>query len=989
MILLGWMAFTIPGDRIDQVRSARDPDLVELQDAFTNPPNDCRPDVLWDWMGGLISKEGIRADLESMAMSGIGGVMVMQMPDQCPYPRRWSYRDYPGKIKCLSDGWFEMVNFAIGEADRLGLTFSIFMCPGWSHCGAPWITPEKGLKKLVSRDTVVAGPGPIEMTVPKSPPLPGTMGGNLAPEWSSDFNKQPTVKDPFYQDIILLAVPDLEDESTIPLNQIRDISGNMSSKGMLKWEVPEGSWRIIRIGLASENGMNHPAPLEGSGLECDRFDPDAVKLVFNGIAGRIQREAMAKGYGSFKGFETDSYEAGYQDFGKDFQEDFQRRRGYDCSYWLPAWLYTQLTLESEDKTRRFRYDMRQTINELWTERFHETLRRLADDHSLEWLIEPYFILPIDWRTSGARSRMPGNEFWVGKTVIGDISSAGPSPAIAALYDLDIVWAEAFTAEPDHSAWRNDPWLMKPHGDRAFCSGVNHFYMHGFVHNPFDDRYQPGLTMGYWGTQMSRHLTWWPVSRGWHRYLARCQFMLRQGDPVIDVLRYPQKLEHTSYEFGSTGAYRQITLNDEALMTMLSVKDGRIMLPNGNSFAALILDPGQAVKPEALKKILELVKAGAILIGDPPPVQSPSLENYPEADQQLQQTIDELWNRKNTGEVLSGLTPEQHLDRIMGGPDFGYITDEADPDTILAMHRRMGNSEFWFVAYSGDQKMKTELQFRIKGKAPEFWDPVSGTTRLLPEYEQKGMYTAIPFEFFPRQSGFVVFTEQANSPARREGKNHPGSEVLAGINGPWEVRFDPRWGGPTEPVRFERLEDWTSRPEKGINYYSGIATYEARFNATGIQKESAGQKIWIDLGQVKNLADVKLNGEDLGYAWCAPWRVEVPSDLLKKKGNQLQIRVANTWVNRLIGDEQEPEDCEIAGPVLWFSSIQEKGQRMGGYNALTKGRGLKDLPDWLLNDQPRPSQGRYTFTSWRYYDRSAQLLPSGLLGPVRIVMETPE
>jgi hypothetical protein len=773
------------------------------------------------------------------------------------------------------------------------------------------------------------------------------------------------------------------------LDEIRDISGKMSADGILKWEIPEGSWKIMRLGLASENGMNHPSPLEGSGLECDRFDPEAVKLVFDGIAGRIQREALARGYKSFKGFETDSYEAGYQDFGMDFQKEFLKRRGYDCSSWLPAWLNKKLTIDTKDRTQRFLNDMRQTINELWTERFHETLRSLGDDHGLEWLIEPYFMIPIDWHTSGARSRWPGNEFWVGTTVIGDMVSAGPSPAIAALYDLDIVWAEAFTAEPDHSAWRNDPWLMKPYGDRAFCSGVNHFYMHGFVHNPFDDRYQPGLTMGYWGTQMSRHLTWWPLSHGWHTYLARCQYLLRQGLPVIDVLRYPQKLEHTSYEFGSTGAYRQVTLNDEALMSLLAVKEGRIVLPNGNSFAALILDPGQAIRPEALLKIKELVKAGAILIGDPPPGHSPSMEHYPEADVQLQNTIDELWNRKNTGvgQVLSGLSPGQHLDEILGGPDFKCLADDGGT-LVHSMHRRIGKTDFWFVAYSGDEKLKTELQFRINGKVPEFWDPVTGTSRLLPEYEQKGIYTAIPLELLPRQSGFIVFTEDVEtSNNKAEEKNQPDLEALVSIQGPWQVRFDPVWGGPEEPVKFDKLVDWTSRPEKGIQYYSGIAVYEVQFNAREIHKEKNLQHAWIDLGHVKNLAEVFLNGEVLGYVWCSPWRIEIPVDLLKKKGNQLQIKVSNTWVNRLIGDEQEPEDCEIAGPDLWFTSIQENGQRMGGYNAETKGRGLKDLPGWLLDDQPRPSRGRYTFTSWRYYDKDAPLLPSGLFGPVRIFIET--
>jgi len=962
----------------------------QLRQSFTDPPDECRPEVMWNWMGGLISKEGITADMESMSAVGLGGVMMMQMPDQCPYPKRWSYRDYPGKVKCLSDEWFEMVNYAIGECDRLGLNFSLFMCPGWSHCGAPWITPEKGLKILVAKDTIIHGPKRFDTAVPKAPPKRGIEGGNQIPEWSDDFKKQTFVTDPYYQDVILLALPFRDNNKIISSNEIIDLSKQMTADGNLTWEVPEGSWKLIRFGLASENGKNHPAPIEGSGLECDRMDPEAVQMVFDGIVGRIYREAKAKGYNSFKGFETDSYEAGFQDFGKDFREEFRRRRGYDCVYWLPAWKDKKLVIDTEDKTRRFRYDMLQTISELWAERFHGELRRLGDAYDLDWMIEPYFGAPIDWRTSGSMSLWPGNEFWAGGSILGEKSTMGPAPGIATLYDLDIVWAEAFTAEPNKSAWRNDPWMLKPYGDMAFSEGINHFYFHGFVHNPFDDRHKPGLTMGYWGTQFSRHLTWWPISLGWHRYLSRCQYMLRQGLPVIDVLRYPPKKESIPKEFGFTGPYRQVTLNDDALMTRLIVKNGRITLPNGNSFSALVMNPDQPIKPDALLKIRELVEAGATLIGESPPACSPSLKNYPDVDQEIKKLIDEIWNEENIvrGKVLTGKPAEKHLDDLLGGPDFQCSANSGETSLVRAMHRRTDKTDFWFIAYSGDQELKTRLSFRVSGRIPEFWDPVTGKSRPLPEYKQEGLYTVIPFNFFPRQSGFIVFTDNGGKKKPiSNGKNHPDVQTLFEIKGPWKVTFDPAWGGPVDPVVFDEPGDWTSRPEPGIRYYSGIALYSASFDAPTLPGAKSLGKVWIDLGKIKNLAQVKLNGSDLGYVWCAPWLIEIPSDLMKESGNILEVEVANTWANRLIGDEQEPEDCDIVGSDLWFSSHQKGGRRMGGYDEKTKGRGLKDLPDWLLNDQPRPSQGRYTFTSWRYYDSSAPLLPSGLFGPVRVIAES--
>ncbi|MEN8201184.1 MAG: glycosyl hydrolase, partial [Bacteroidota bacterium] len=390
-------------------------------------------------------------------------VIVMQMPDQAPYPQRWDFRDYPGKIKVLSDEWFEIVNYAVGEADRLNLTFSMFLCPGWSHAGGPWVTPEKGLKKLVAAEIEVNGPVLFNEILPKAPRSVGIGGGNELPSWFSLKDKQKVnVSSDFYKDIAVIALPVVGDNIVIPPDSIIDISCHMDTEGKLKWEVPEGSWKIVRLGVAAENGVNHPAPFEATGLECDRMDTAAVQQVFDGMIGRIIDEAKAKGYSSFKSFETDSYEGGFQDFGLDFQEQFLKRRGYDCTPWLPAWLNRHIpgyVIGSKDLTKRFVSDMTRTISELTAGRFNGELQNLADENSVEWITEPYFFLNVDWRLLGARSNMPGSEFWVGKP----FSMIGPAPDIAALYGLQVVWAESFTAESFNSAWRNTPYELKPWG----------------------------------------------------------------------------------------------------------------------------------------------------------------------------------------------------------------------------------------------------------------------------------------------------------------------------------------------------------------------------------------------------------------------------------------------------------------------------------------------------------------------------------------------
>jgi hypothetical protein len=188
--------------------------------------------------------------------------------------------------------------------------------------------------------------------------------------------------------------------------------------------------------------------------------------------------------------------------------------------------------------------------------------------------------------------------------------------------------------------------------------------------------------------------------------------------------------------------------------------------------------------------------------------------------------------------------------------------------------------------------------------------------------------------------------------------------LSELSGSWEVSFDPRWGGPAKKA-FVRLEDWSKRPEEGIKYYSGTAIYRKTFDLPKVagnlrSRLSPSQRLWIDLGIVKNLARVQLNGHELGTLWCAPWRVDI-TDVVKPIGNTLEIAVVNLWPNRLIGDEQLPQDAEFG----------ERGN-------------ILRMPEWVLKNEPRPSTGRYAFTTWRHFTKDSELLPSGLMGPVQIL-----
>jgi hypothetical protein len=265
------------------------------------------------------------------------------------------------------------------------------------------------------------------------------------------------------------------------------------------------------------------------------------------------------------------------------------------------------------------------------------------------------------------------------------------------------------------------------------------------------------------------------------------------------------------------------------------------------------------------------------------------------------------------------------------------------------HRRTEDRDMYFVANKTGEPIKVDCTFRVANRKPELWNPVTGQMRALTQYETENGLTTIPMEFTPYESFFVIFPHKASKqPAIAGGVNFPTIKPTATLEGSWEVSFDPKWGGP-ESITFDTLQDWTTFADSGIKYYSGIATYRKTFD----HSHETDKKVYLDLGTVHDMAQVKLNGKDLGVVWCAPWRVDI-TDVVKSKGNVLEIEVANRWPNRLLGDQQPPD--KDVRTVKWESGFLE-------------GKEFKT--------------GRYTFSTT---DGPGKLLPSGLIGPVQIVAE---
>ena len=470
---------------------------------------------------------------------------------------------------------------------------------------------------------------------------------------------------------------------------------------------------------------------------------------------------------------------------------------------------------------------------------------------------------------------------------------------------------------------------------------------------------------------------------YHRYISRCQYILQQGKSVADILYLTPEGAPQVFLPPSSAMTGDSILPDRrgynfdgcSPMQLLSatVKDHRIGFPGGATYRLLVLPAVETMTPALLEKIKDLVKEGAVIMGNPPQ-KSPSLSGFPLCDQQVRTIAKDIWGSldipKNASERMYGKGKVIMGDNLTNGnidslyPNYsltatllikmGLKKDFESSAPLRYAHRTAKDWDIYFVSNRSDQPVKANCIFRTNKGQPELWDPLTGKTRKLPEFSISDGRTTVPLQFDAYQSFFIVFAKDSDG-TPIQGNNFPEIEKIATLDGSWMVAFDPKWGGP-EKVKFDTLIDWTYRPEKGIKYYSGIAVYKKSFDLPEAGDTSNSKRIYLDLGKVKNMARIVINGHDLGVVWTAPWKVDI-TGLVKQQDNQLEISVANLWPNRLIGDDQLPYD------------------------------GIKDgqFPEWLLKGENRTS-GRYSFSTYDPYNKDSPLLASGLLGPVSILKE---
>ena len=980
-----------------------------LAAGFANPPASARPLCYWMWMNGNVTREGITADLEAMAEAGIGGGFIFTLGGgrhNCDTP--------PGPADYLGPQWLARVKHAASEANRLGLELGMHNCAGWATTGGPWITPDLAMQNLVWSEIIVEGDREISEKLP-----------------------QPEINRGYYRDIAVFAVPVNKDSgfrtrqwerksgrhscrndrqpefdplpanSAIPHQSIINVTRFLRDDGTLKWDVPPGRWKIIRLGHTPNHFTNVPAPENATGPEIDKLRREGMDIHWkNGIQPVLDQLGALAGK-SFNRLEIDSYESGLHHWTPRMIEEFRTRRGYDPTPYLLA--LTGRAIEDGAMTERFLWDYRRTIGDLFAENYYGYFADLCHSRGMSFATEPYTSC-FEGLQVGAKADLPMAEFWADGSYSFSMRLAA---SLAHIHGRPVAAAEAFTTGPEISSrWLDHPGSLKRVGDLAWSKGINRFVLHSYAHQPWIDRV-PGMTMGQYGCHFSRNSTWWKSGSAWLKYIARSQFLLQSGEFGADVLCFAgnaapngaadrDDIKATGYDYDGCGT---------DILADLKVSDGDVVLPTGKRYRLLVLPNHPFHTPAFARKLRELVRDGAKIVG-PKPLHTPSLANFPASEDEVCAIGEEVWgkcdgqtvtsNRFGKGQVFWGVSPAEVLAGLNVKPAVQLPIDGAK---LAWIQRCTKDADIFFISNQSNATVRTVIGFRAVGKKPEFWDAEQGTIRPAVGWTVAGEQVRVPLELAPEKSVFVVFRNQGKPEADpyvrvegpvREKSTHSltapalaefdagqetrlrawdngvhtlyhatgktnqmevsGLPAVQTLAGPWTLRFQPNRGAPAE-VSVEKLISWGEHPDSGIRYFSGTATTSTRFDLTeGFQKD--GQEVWLDLGEVKVIAEVRLNGKNLGVLWHRPFRLEV-SKALRLGSNTLEVDVSNLWVNRLIGDEQQPSDCE------WTN------------------KHLTRWPDWLTNGKLRPQPSRVTFTTWKHWNADDPLLPSGLLGPVTL------
>lgn len=973
----------------------------KLESDFFNPPHSAHVQALWHWQGSYFSKEGITKDLEAMKEAELGGAMILNI-NRITENNPWPLNTYRG------ESYFEALHHAVKEAERLGLTIGIHNGPGYTGTGGPWIPESKNMRQLAWIKENVRGPQLVNLVLPE--PAPCITGHN------THLRKKSTL----YNDLAVYAVPDKKE---IKSDQIIVLSEFMQPDGRLEWNVPQGQWSIYRLGYAPTMEQSHPIEdnLVGKTLEVDKLDKEANIYHWQHVMDPLKQKLGSYFGTSFNNVYIESYECGTMNWTPDFRKEFIKQKGYDPVPWLLTFGTPVLGMKpkqyngsmmsgmpreeqskiinSNEETNRFDWDFSDVVNRLYNDNIL-LAKNMLNAENIKFSYEAYHG-PFNTAEGMARANIPTATFWTKNSWdpnsgTGVISSSISGGARAA--GNPILAAESFTSMANVSKWTEIPGDLKFVADGALSSGVNQMVLHHWVHQPFSDKIQPGMTNNAWGVNFGRHQTWIKPGKIFFTYINRCQAMLQQGEEVVDCIT----LDHGHDNNGARIAQDKTDLISyyDFLQDNTKVENGKIVLSSGRAYFYLIGPPDGVIIPEVAEKLRNLVQEGATIVCGKF-VKSPSKENYPMCDESIKKIAKELWSNPEYAKRLCS-TEQEAKKNLKLQHDWNVIRGNK-PDSVRAIHRHSDLGDIYFVVNRSTQPQNLRVSFRLENLIPEIWQPENLSIFDAPIWKNIDGRTEVEISLKGLQSTFVVFRKPANKheyitsitlsnsstfwiiQPNESGKlyfsssekntvnlrHSSGKEKIIKVsdpysiafNGGWDVFFNPKLG-QNFSIHFPKLVDFSKHENKEINYFSGTASYRKNIQLDKNTLKS-NRRVVLDLGEMYDIATVRVNNNAELIVWYPPYRIDITKYLVKGT-NSFEINVTNTWANAVIGDEQIPADFKMGKSGL-------------------DGANTAVLPEWVINGQPVPPK-RKTFAMWNYYNSNSSLQPAGLVGPVRLLVE---
>ena len=680
-------------------------------------------------------------------------------------------------------------------------------------------------------------------------------------------------------------------------DEIQDVTQYMTADGKLLWNAPsDQAWTILRFGHVNEGRQNKPAPPAGTGWECDKLSTEGPEAHFAGYIGRLVNGTLQGGM--LNGMLLDSWECYTQTWTQKMESEFIERMGYNLRTWLPA--LVGYVIDNPETTSRFLIDWRSVVGDLFANKFYCRMAELGHEQGLTVVYETAAgdVFPADIMEYFKYADFPMCEFWhpYSTGYVGSLNfkPIKPTASAARLYGKTRVAAESFTAFDLH--WNEHFEFLKDYADYHFIEGVTHNVFHTYTHNPQIGFLPPGTSMGSKiGTPFLRGQTWWPYMKEFTTYLARCSYMLERGRPVSDVLWYlGDEISHKpDQEYPFPEGYKYDYCNPDVLLNRLSVKDGLVMTPEGLSYRFIWIPENKRMRPETLEHLYQMIQEGTTVVANAPK-RIAGLRGGEQAEQRFVQAVNAIWGQALQGQVtkigkgrlLSGMSLEEALQKLDVKPNV-----QGD---VRWLHRQVEGATWFFVTPQKQQAYTGKVTFRAEGAA-ELWNPVTG--EVIPLHaDYQGEYATIELNLPKAGSCFVVFRQDKHpKDVKKVVCNNTQS-----IDGKWKLQFPEGWGAPAQ-LEIETLKPWCELPisEEG-KAFSGSVVYSTTFHWEG-----KGKQALLNLGEVNMIAEISVNGQNLGTLWCKPFTLDM-TDALNEGENTLQIKVTSTWFNRLVYDAAQPE-----------------------------------------------------------------------------------